>query len=111
MSEDEKVLQIGQAVLDYQAAKVNVAQLEKRLASVSEAYQTFSDLLKSPSSFQSDRLAVGEFKHSDGANIPSAHSLLNRESLAGILVERENAKRRLAITLRGLRDLGITSME
>src|ERR1035441_3491777 len=107
MSEDEKNAQIGAAVSEYQAAKVDLAHVEKKISNVFTAYrQAAATMDSSHGTIAEPRLENGKVVFGWNKEIV-ASDILNVRELAPLLEERDKARARLAKAQKGLADLGL----
>jgi len=114
MSEDEKMQQIGLTVRQYQSAKVDLAQLNQKLAQVGETYKEVGHAIVNPMSSSGDFKIDGKhfhlvYSHAENENLSA--KLLNEESLVALVVERDAAKEKVSNLRAQLNALGITNLE
>src|SRR5690242_3563697 len=113
MSGDEKNAQIGAAVSEYQAAKVEVAHIEQKIARI------FATYLSAGKSMDKQHGSIQEPKLYDGKLVMgwwgheklSTDDLLNAEALAGVIAERDKARQRLKAAKDKMENLGITGIQ
>jgi hypothetical protein len=111
MSGEEKAAQVGEAVLEYQSAKVAVAQLERKIATLADAYTNCANSLKrrmpaDEIKREGERL---KFLHTDPAE--NGSRLLNDVGLLALLEDQEKAENRRQVASEAMRALGITSVD
>jgi hypothetical protein len=112
MSGEEKAAQIGNAVSEYQTAKVELAHIEKRIETVFSTYLKAGASMDrsrgtpSPPRFKDEQLIIGWY----GGDV-HLNNLLNAEELAKIVRERDEAQARFIRAKKSMEALGITSVD
>jgi hypothetical protein len=111
MSEDEKNAQIGAAVSEYQAAKIALAHIEKKIEKVFWAYREVGRTMdKSHGTISEPKLENGTLKFGlYGSNL-DASDILNATDLAAVVAERDQARMRLRIAAESMTSLGINGV-
>jgi hypothetical protein len=112
MSEEEKALQIGQAVQTYHRAKVECASIEEKIERV------FSSYLEAGASMDKSRGTISEPRIINGKLQLGWYSrerfsmdhLLNEEQLTALILERDAAREKLNEAKVAMNELGITSL-
>jgi hypothetical protein len=110
MSGEEKAAQVGTAVEEYQAAKVDLAHIERRAKEISEAFKRYAEALKEQGAMFRLRVENGRIKHPYGGE-PKANLLMNESELIVFLAEWDAAIERKEHAAREMKALGITSVE
>lgn len=114
MSGEEKAAQIGNAAIEYQAAKVELAHIEKKLLTIFSAYSTAGECLnKGKGTVELPRVRNGklDFGQSWRAGNFDQANLLNAADLILILKEHDESSDRLARAKREMVDLGIAGID
>lgn len=117
MSEDEKNAQIGVAVSEYQAAKAEVGQVEKKVENVFLAYRAAGALVDPHHGITPHGgPTIEEGKEEKpprvrfGYESVDASLLLNEGDLIVLIRERDAARSRLAKAKQTMNTLGITGV-
>ena len=87
MSEDDKQAQVGAAVMEYQAAKLNLAHVERGMQAVASAYRAFGNALEN----DRDRIKIVDDFPSIEYSTESSNRLMNGAELAKLVNERNAA--------------------
>jgi hypothetical protein len=103
MSEQEKAMQIAEAVIEYQAAKVELAHIEDKLLAVGEAYSNAGNV------FGRHRNASGpaELRYLNGKDLDL---LLNGSELKDLMAERDAARKSMEVARARMASLGIGNL-
>jgi hypothetical protein len=112
MGSDEKAAQVGEAVTEYQAAKVACAHIDLKIRKVFDLYLSAGNSMdwKSDKTFEptitgDGKLKLGLFVH------PGPYpELLNESELTVLVIERDAARSRLDQARKTMESLGITSV-
>ena len=110
MGDDEKVLQVGLAVSEYQAAKVNCAHIDKKIDRVFRAYRAAGETMDVHSRRAEPKLIDGKVKFDWCSYDVSTSDILNESDLAVLLAERDAARKRLEEAKNSMHSLGMTSV-
>ena len=113
MSGDEKAEQIGRVVTEYQTAKIDLAHLEQKLKKIGGAYTEVGQALCEGSSIREFKIEGGHlnFIYTRRGEENIASNLLNEEALVTVIVERDNARKKVSELRKQLNALGITNLE
>src|SRR5579884_4311763 len=111
MSGEEKAQQIGQLVTEYQAASVELAHANQRLKRIGEAFSEVGRALTSPRASSGDyRIENGQLKMlytpPEAGNL--AANLVSEKELIALIVERDEAQKKVTQLRSQLAALGIT---
>jgi len=110
MSGDEKAAQIGNAVSEYQTAKIELAHIEKKIETIFETYRTVGACMdKSRGTVEPPKIKEGKLDLGWRSFDPG--NLLNSADLIAVIKERDTAQARLDDARREMRDLGITGVD
>jgi hypothetical protein len=110
MSDLEKAQQIGEAVSEYQAAKVEAAHVEKKVEKVFHTYRQVGETMDTRRGTTYEPTIVNgkiQFGYSSFLN---ASDLLNGDDLMKVLEERDQARKRLSEATKAMHSLGITGL-
>ncbi len=111
MNVEDITLQIGQAVCEYQAAKLEVARVESKVSSLFHLYRRIGASLKdAPDSRGEPKIINGKLAFPDPARECSASGLLDEAGLLALIHERDEARSRLWSARIKLQSLGITEL-
>lgn len=112
MGEDEKLKQTGRVLMQYQAAKVELAHLTERIRSVGKTYAEVAQFLQDENTKATPiRFIDGELCSVFNSTGETSIELLDDADLCKLLTDRDNAKQAVAILLAQLREFGVTSVE
>ena len=111
MSNDEKNAQIGEAVSEYQAAKVDLAHIEEKIHRIFKAYREIGATMdKNRGTTFEPTLENGQIKFGYHPGQVNPADILNVNDLAMVIAERDKARQRLASVRDTLNRLGITGI-
>lgn len=111
MSGDEKNAQIGAAVSEYQAAKVEVARVEQKVERVFKAYRDAGGTMdRNHGSTSEPTLENGKVKFGWSNDKIAATDILNVGDLAVLIEERDKARKRLKEAKQLMNSLGVTGL-
>jgi hypothetical protein len=111
MSVDEQTYRIGEAAVEYQAAKVECARIELRIERVFQAYQYAGDTMDARrGSIQEPKLVEGKIVIGPAAFKFRTADLLSDKALSLLLAERDKARHRLSTARETLNHLGIVNI-
>jgi hypothetical protein len=109
VSEDEQKQQLGDAIADLNAAKVEYAHLERKLERILTAYREAGKRLDKANT--ESRIRIAEEKVIfDGWSGAKASDLMNEQELANFLLEHHHARIRVKKATQITRSLGLTSV-
>jgi hypothetical protein len=112
MSGDEKNAQIGAAVSEYQAAKIEVAHIEQKLDRIFKAYRDAGGTMDRQRGTTSEpTIENGKVKFGWGYEKINPADILNVTDLAVVIEERDKARQRLRVAKDAMTRLGITGVE
>ncbi len=111
MNGDEKNAQIGEAVSEYQTAKIEVAHIEQKIDKVFLAYREAGNTMdRQHRTPQEPILVDGKIKFGWYTANVTAADILNEADLATLIVERDKARQRLKMAKDIMNKLGITGV-
>lgn len=111
MGEEEKAAQIGAAVTEYQAAKVECAHVDKKIESVSATYREAGAAMdKNRGSGSEPTITDTGIRFGYGNDRMDIRNLLNGSELFDLLQERDKARARVDKAKKAMNDLGITAV-
>lgn len=104
MSNDEKQLQIAAAVTEYQAAKIECAHVETKIAQICQVFRQVGDSMLRGGT--GPKLVDGKLHFSyDRGELAS--SLMNEGEFTALIVERDAARKRLSDAKLMMESLGL----
>jgi hypothetical protein len=109
MSDEERAAQIGNAASECQAAKIELAHIQRKLTAVFTAYSSLGACLNTHDlpSVRNGKLELGESWRNHNFN---PDNLLSKADLILVLEEHKKANIRLDKARQEMADLGITSL-
>jgi hypothetical protein len=111
MSDDEKARQIGDAVTEYQSAKIDAAHVQNKVERVFQTYREIGETMNRRHGTTTEpRISDGKLIFGYTASKLSASDLFNEADLLNLIQERDKARGRLADARKFLDDLGITGI-
>jgi hypothetical protein len=112
MSNDEKLQQIGTAVVSYNEAKVECAQIDQKIRKVFATYRILADSMdKTKGTVTEPIVKDGKLDLSYRSERFESAYLLDENGLVGLLTERDEARQRLAEAKKAKDDLGLTNVD
>ena len=112
MTIDDKNAQIGVAVSEYQAAKVDLAHIEQKIERVFLAYREAGSMMdrQKRSPLQEPTIVDGKISFGWYTTAVTAADILNEADLLVLVAERDKARQRLKVAKDRMNNLGIVGM-
>jgi hypothetical protein len=112
MGEDEKAAQVGHAVQEYQAAKIECAHIDQKINKVAESYRLVGNAIGfSVAENRQPQIVDGKLKFEFPGVADHQLLLPNEPELTQLLIEREQSRAIRDDAKRRLNDLGIVGLD